>query len=191
MTEQLTFIDLCAGIGGFRLALESIGARCVYTCEKDKFARQTYAANFDTSGHPFATDPTQVDPATIPDHDILAAGFPCQPYSNAGLRQGFADHRGNIFFHIVEILRVKRPAAFILENVKGLVHHDNGNTMAVILRTLQEELGYTVHWRVLSSAPYVPQKRERVFFVGFREPTEFAWPEPPPSLGLCLGMFCR
>jgi DNA (cytosine-5)-methyltransferase 1 len=178
-----TFIDLFAGIGGFRLGLESVGARCVFSSEWDRFAQLTYAANF---GEQPAGDITKVAPEAIPDHDILVGGFPCQPFSLAGVskanalgrRHGF-EHatQGTLFFNVAKILQVKRPRAFILENVKNLVSHAKGRTFETILTTLKDELGYDVHYAVLDARKVVPQHRERIYIVGFRAPTPFKFPQ--------------
>ena len=174
MLEPLRFIDLFAGVGGFRLALESAGMRCVFTSEWDKYAQKSYAANhgIDEVIH---GDIREVDAVDIPDHDVLAAGFPCQPFSLAGVSKknslgrghGFLDEtQGTLFFNIAEILRVKRPSAFILENVKNLISHDKGRTFEVIKKVLTEDLGYQIQFRVLDAASFVPQHRERIFIVG-------------------------
>lgn len=180
-----TFIDLFAGIGGFRLAFESVGARCVFSSEWDKLAQDTYAANF---GERPAGDITQIPAEDIPDHDILTAGFPCQPFSIAGVTKhnalgnahGFAhETQGTLFFDVARIIDAKRPVAFVLENVKHLLRHDKGRTFKVMERTLRDELGYTVYHAVLDAARVVPQHRERVYLVGFREPRPFAFPDLP------------
>jgi DNA (cytosine-5)-methyltransferase 1 len=182
------FIDLFAGIGGLRLGFEAIGGECVFSSEWDRFSRETYVRNFphDDGGHEFAGDirPYGADPSRIPGFDVLLAGFPCQPFSLAGVSKknslgrshGFSDeHQGNLFFDIERILRHHRPAAFLLENVKHLERHDGGRTFEVIRRTLVEELGYHVDWKVVSSAPWVPQKRERIFIAGFRDDVAFGF----------------
>lgn len=183
-----TFIDLFAGIGGLRLGFEAIGGQCVFTSEWDRFSRQTYEANFPDAGedHEFAGDirPYGEDPSRIPAHDVLLAGFPCQPFSLAGVSKknslgrahGFlCEQQGNLFFDIARILRHHRPKAFLLENVKNLQGHDGGRTFAVIRETLEKELGYTIDFRIISSRPWVPQKRERIFIVGFREDQGFSF----------------
>jgi len=177
---SFTFIDLFAGIGGMRLGFEAAGGHCVYTSEIDKFSAQTYAANF-LCAHPIVGDITKIDAETIPDHDVLVAGFPCQSFSKGGyatklrLNQphGFADlTKGTLFFDVARILAAKRPQAFLLENVKNLVLHDKGETFKVIKRVL-EELGYQLQYRVIEGGSFVPQHRERVMIVGFREFTAF------------------
>jgi DNA (cytosine-5)-methyltransferase 1 len=180
-----TFIDLFAGIGGMRLAFEAAGGRCVYTCEWDSYARKTYAANFDIEGHPFAEDIRSIaDPADIPDHDVLVAGFPCQPFSIAGVSKknalgrphGFAcETQGTLFFDVARIIEAKRPMAILLENVKNLLSHDGGRTFQVIRRTLEDELGYGFEPKVLDAKSFVPQHRERVFIVAVRDGIAFDW----------------
>lgn len=168
------FIDLFAGIGGIRLAYQNQGGKCVFTSEWDSFAKKTYEANFGEV--PFG-DITQIDEKNIPDHDVLLGGFPCQPFSIAGVSKknslgrahGFLDKtQGTLFFDIARILKKKRPKAFMLENVKNLVSHDKGNTFKIILGTL-EELGYSVHHKVLDGKYFVPQHRERIIIIGFRK----------------------
>lgn len=177
------FIDLFAGIGGIRLAFESIGGECVFTSEWDTYAQKTYAANF-LSGHPIHGDITKIDAADIPDHDVLLGGFPCQPFSIAGVSKknalgrahGFADEtQGTLFFDVARIIAEKRPRVFLLENVKNLQSHDKGRTFAVIRRTLEEELGYQIHVKVIDGAHFVPQHRERIIIIGFRDPVHFGW----------------
>lgn len=178
------FIDLFAGIGGLRLAFEDNGGKCVFTSEYDPYAQKTYLSNFPDAADHMAGDITQVDPTEIPDHDVLLAGFPCQPFSIAGVSKknalgrahGFADEtQGTLFFDVQRIIAAKRPAAFLLENVKNLVSHDKGNTFRVIRAVLEQELGYHIHWQVLDGAHWVPQHRERILIVGFRDPTDFDW----------------
>ncbi|NHK27773.1 DNA (cytosine-5-)-methyltransferase [Parvularcula flava] len=179
------FIDLFAGIGGLRIGFEGIGGKCVFTSEWDKFSQQTYRANFqDGDDHVFAGDirPYGADPSLIPEHDVLLAGFPCQPFSIAGVSKknalgrphGFSDEtQGTLFFDIQKIIAYHRPKAFLLENVKNLQRHDKGNTFKVISSVLEKELGYRIQHRVIASNPWVPQKRERIFIVGFRDDTDF------------------
>jgi len=201
------FIDLFAGIGGLRLGFEAIGGKCVFTSEWDRWSQQTYLANFaDGEDHIMAGDirPFGENPALIPGFDVLLAGFPCQPFSLAGVskknslgrKHGFDDeHQGNLFFDIERIIRHHRPPAFLLENVKHLERHDRGRTFQVITQTLQKDLGYTIDFRVISSAPWVPQKRERIFIAGFRDDVGFSFKDfdrmiPPdaewPKLGSIL-----
>lgn len=170
---RFTFIDLFAGIGGFRIGLERAGGRCVFSSEWDRFAQVTYEANFEE--RPFG-DIRRISSDQIPRHDILAAGFPCQPFSIAGVSKkvslarptGFDDEiQGTLFFEIARILRASRPKAFLLENVKNLLHHDKGRTLAVVLSTLNK-LGYDPTFRLIDAASVVPQHRERVFIAGFR-----------------------
>ncbi len=168
-------IDLFAGIGGIRLGFEDYSCENVFSSEWDIHAQKMYEANFGEK--PFG-DINLIDPADIPDHDILLAGFPCQPFSIAGKGLGFADTRGTLFFNIEAILRAKRPQAFLLENVKRLTTHDHGQTFAVILEKLKE-LGYTVYHKVFNSLDFgVPQKRERIYIVGFLEPIHYRFPKP-------------
>lgn len=191
-SPHYTFIDLFAGIGGLRLALESAGAACVYSSEWNKFSRQTYEANF----HEVPDgDITQVAAADIPDHDILVGGFPCQPFSIAGVSKknslgratGFEDEtQGTLFFDVCRILAEKRPRAFFLENVKNLVSHDKGNTFRVI-RSALDELDYELFYRVLDAQDYVPQHRERIVLVGFDrrrygDAAEFDFDLPKPEV---------
>jgi len=180
---SFTFIDLFAGIGGLRKAMESAGGRCVFTSEWDRFAQQTYLANF-PDNRPIAGDIREVEAADIPDHDVLVAGFPCQPFSIAGVSKknalgrlhGFQDEtQGTLFFDVLRILNDRRPAAFLLENVKNLKSHDKGRTYDVIQRKLKFELGYTLHTMIIDAAHFVPQHRERIVMVGFRENTGFSW----------------
>lgn len=187
------FVDLFAGIGGIRLAFEKVGGRCVFTSEWDSYAQKTYAENF-RDGHPIAGDITQIDAADIPDHDLLLAGFPCQPFSIAGVSKknalgmahGFAcETQGTLFFDVARIIQTKQPRAFLLENVKNLLSHDKGRTFEVIRRTLTDELGYHIHWKVIDGAHFTPQHRERILIVGFREPVAFdfdALPLPPKNI---------
>ena len=175
----LRFIDLFCGIGGFRLAAEAVcrergrAAQCVFSSDIDPDAQNAYEANF---GHRPAGDITQVTADAIPDHDVLLGGFPCQAFSIIGDRKGFEDARGTLFFEVARILDARRPAAFVLENVKQLRGHDRGRTLAVILKTL-DNLGYHADWRILNALDFgLPQKRERIFIVGFREPRPFVWP---------------
>lgn len=177
------FIDLFAGIGGLRIGFQGIGGHCVFTSEWDKYSQETYSRNF-RDNHPVHGDIREFssDPGLIPEHDVLLAGFPCQPFSIAGVSKknalgrphGFlCDTQGTLFFDTAQIIDHHRPAAFLLENVKNLERHDKGQTFATIMNVLRNELGYHVQSRVISSAPWVPQKRERVFIVGFREPSSF------------------
>lgn len=181
--SHFTFIDLFAGIGGLRGGFDEIGGHCVFTSEWNKYAQQTYAANF-RDNYPINGDITKIDTRDIPDHDVLVAGFPCQPFSIAGVSKknslgrnhGFAcEAQGTLFFDVARIIKDKRPAAFLLENVKNLTSHDRGRTFDVILRTLTEELGYKVWHRVIDAKHFLPQHRERIVIVGFREDIPFSW----------------
>jgi DNA (cytosine-5)-methyltransferase 1 len=179
--EKLKFIDLFCGIGGFRVAMDeacrenNLIPECVFSSDIDKSCQDSYEANF---GHRPSGDITKVDENEIPDHDILFAGFPCQPFSIIGQMQGFSDIRGTLFFDIARIIDRKKPRAFILENVKQLVGHDHGKTLKVIMQTLRD-LGYYVQYAVLNALDYgLPQKRERVIIVGHKEPILFSFPSP-------------
>ena len=183
--SKVTFIDLFAGIGGFHLALHNVGAECVFASEWDDSARLTYETNFRKissnlfkNGN-FAGDITKVDKKSIPDFDILCAGFPCQPFSQAGFKKGFSDIRGTLFFDIAEIIRVKKPKAFFLENVRGLYSHDEGRTFETIKETLTEELGYSFHHAIVKASDHgLPQHRPRLFMVGFKNnDSEFEFPK--------------
>ena len=194
------FIDLFAGIGGLRMGFQDIGGRCVFTSEWDEKCKDTYRRNF-PDNHAIEGDirPFAAAPHRIPEHDVLLAGFPCQPFSIAGVSKknalgrphGFlCDTQGTLFFDTAQIIAHHRPSAFVLENVKNLERHDKGRTFATIMHVLTKELGYHVQHRVISSEPWVPQKRERIFIVGFREPTTFdlaALHVPPPGSGPKLG----
>lgn len=194
------FIDLFAGIGGLRMGFESIGGRCVFTSEWDAKCQETYRLNF-PDNHEIGGDIREFskNPEKVPEHDLLLGGFPCQPFSIAGVSKknalgrvhGFLDDtQGTLFFDTAQLIAHHRPAAFVLENVKNLESHDQGKTFATIIHVLREELGYHVQHRVISSEPWVPQKRERVFIVGFREPTKFnlaALEIPKPGSGPKLG----
>jgi DNA (cytosine-5)-methyltransferase 1 len=179
------FIDLFAGIGGLRSAFEdeAVGGRCVFTSEWDKYAQLTYQANH-RDNRPIDGDITKIDVDDIPAHDVLLAGFPCQPFSIAGVSKknalgrahGFLDEtQGTLFFDVARILTAHRPAAFLLENVKNLTSHDKGRTFEVIRRTLTEDLGYQVEFRVINAKHFLPQHRERIVIVGFRQATGFSW----------------
>lgn len=189
--EGFRFVDIFAGVGGLRRPFEEIGGRCVFTSEWDRFCKETYTANFPESAdsdHEFVGDirPYADKPETVPPHDVLLAGFPCQPFSIAGVSKknalgqphGFlCDTQGTLFYDLAKIIDHHRPPAFLLENVKNLERHDGGQTFATIIHVLESELGYSVKARVVDSSPWVPQKRERIFMVGFREPTAFDFDE--------------
>lgn len=190
------FIDLFAGIGGMRKAFDAAGGQCVFTSEWNKYARMTYQANYECD-HEVTGDITKIEADEIPAHDVLVAGFPCQPFSIAGVSKknslgrahGFEDKtQGTLFFDVARILAHHRPAAFLLENVKNLKGHDKGRTFRTIMETLRDELGYHVHYRIIDAQHWVPQHRERIFIVGFREDVPFdfdqlVFPEKPPVLG--------
>ena len=173
--NKFTFIDLFAGIGGLRIPFDELGGKCVFSSEWDKKAQDTYEANF--YERPYG-DITKIDSASIPDCDILLAGFPCQAFSIIGKMSGFNESRGTLFFNIEMILKDKKPSAFLLENVKQLKTHDKGKTFSIIKQHLQE-IGYHIHTTVLNALDFgLPQKRERTFIVGFRENIAFSFPKP-------------
>ncbi len=180
MVDTLKYIDLFCGIGGFRIAMDDacqnngIEPKSVFSSDIDDKCRKEYKANFNQTPR---GDITEIKSNAIPDHDVLLAGFPCQPFSIIGKMRGFEDTRGTLFFDIARILKEKRPSAFILENVKLLIGHNKGDTLRRILETVRG-LDYTVDYTVLNALDFgLPQKRERVFIAGFREPCEFNWPE--------------
>ena len=180
--KDYKFIDLFAGLGGFRLALESLGAKCVYSSEWDKFAQEVYRQNFHETPD---GDITKVDENAIPNHDILCAGFPCQPFSISGKQKGFKDSRGTLFFDIARIVKCKKPKIVFMENVKNFISHDNGRTLEVVKATM-EELGYSFNHKILNAVDYgMPQKRERVYMVCFRNDlivSKFKYPKPKQLL---------
>jgi DNA (cytosine-5)-methyltransferase 1 len=173
--QRLRGIDLFCGIGGFRLAMERNNIDCVFSSDIDSFAQKTYAENF---GEKPYGDITKIDASEIPLFDILTAGFPCQPFSYSGLNQGFEDKtRGTLFFDVLRIIEYHQPKMFFLENVKGLKSHSNGETLQIILKSLEEQ-GYTVKWKVLNSLDFgLPQARERWYCVGYKENIDFQFPE--------------
>ncbi|MCX6793409.1 MAG: DNA cytosine methyltransferase [Candidatus Falkowbacteria bacterium] len=186
--KKYTFIDLFAGIGGFHFAFHNVGADCVFASEWDEPARKTYQANFEkvspklfSSGN-FVGDITKIDKKSIPDFDILTGGFPCQPFSQAGFKRGFEDTRGTLFYDIAEIIRVKKPKAFFIENVKHLYAHDNGKTFETIKKIITEELGYSFYHNIVKASEHgLPQNRPRLFMIGFRDkkiPFEFPKKRP-------------
>ena len=181
--NRFRFIDLFAGVGGIRLGFESHGGECVFTSEWNDFSKKTYIENFGDH-HPFVGDIVPYPADEVPDHDLLLGGFPCQPFSIAGVSKknslgrphGFeCTTQGTLFFDVARIIATKRPKAFLLENVKNLLSHDKGNTFEVILKTLRDELKYDVHYKVIDGQHFTPQHRERIIIVGFREKTEFSW----------------
>ncbi len=190
---EFTFIDLFAGIGGIRLGFEAHGGKCIFTSEWDSYAQKTYSANF-CDEHQIAGDITTIDATTIPNHDVLLAGFPCQPFSIAGVSKknslgkphGFeCTTQGTLFFDVARIIAEKRPKAFLLENVKNLLSHDKGNTFKVIKETLEKQLGYIVTYKVIDGQHFVPQHRERILIVGFLKETGFNWDDVKlPIIGL-------
>lgn len=184
---MVRFIDLFAGIGGIRMGFEQAFAaedpKTVFVSEWNKFSNKTYKANFQ-DGFEIVGDITQVPSEDIPDHDILLAGFPCQPFSIAGVSKknsmgrptGFQDKtQGTLFFEVARIIDAKRPKAFLLENVKNLVSHNHGNTFDVIMSVLTEDLGYHVHWKIIDGKNWTPQHRERIYIAGFRNDVDFSW----------------
>lgn len=194
--ETFTFIDLFAGIGGLRRGFESIGGKCLFTSEWNDWSRKTYVANFqDPDEHQFVGDITAVEAKDIPTHDVLLAGFPCQPFSIAGVskknalgrQHGFrCESQGTLFFDVARIIEHHRPRAFLLENVKNLVNHDKGQTFRVIHDTLKNDLGYHLHWKVIDAKSFVPQHRERIFIVGYRDKNQFTFDDlllPSPLTG--------
>tara|TARA_Y100000768_G_scaffold387212_1_gene377738 strand:+ start:1940 stop:2857 length:918 start_codon:yes stop_codon:yes gene_type:complete len=179
MKTKFKFIDLFAGIGGIRIPFEELGGKCVFSSEWDKFSQKTYEANFGEIPH---GDITKIEEKEIPRHDLLVGGFPCQAFSQAGLKKGFKDTRGTMFFEIARILDYHKPKALLLENVKGLRGHDKGKTFKVIISTLNE-LGYqTIETTVLNARDFgLPQNRERIFIVALRDYVYFQFPEPPKT----------
>lgn len=174
---SFTFIDLFAGIGGIRIPFDELGGKCVFTSEWDKFCKITYQANFGEIPH---GDITQIDPEEIPKFDLLLAGFPCQPFSHAGLKKGFNDTRGTLFFNIAKIIEFHKPKVVFLENVKGFLSHDGGKTFATVKKVLEEDLGYNVFYQVHNAKDFgVPQNRERVFIIALRDHNDFTFAEPP------------
>lgn len=188
LRQAFRFIDLFAGIGGLRRGFDAIGGKCVFTSEWNVYAQQTYQANYDDGdNHIMAGDIRTVNLKDIPGHDILLAGFPCQPFSIAGRKLGFAcDTQGTLFFDVARIIAHSRPYAFLLENVKNLASHDKGKTFQIIRETLKSELGYHIHWKVIDAKSFVPQHRERIFIAGFREDNGFTFDSlvlPNPLVG--------
>jgi len=193
--NKYTFIDLFAGIGGFHYAFHNLGAKCVFASEWDDHARKTYEHNFreiqpelfeeglfSKGKSLFAGDITKVNKKSIPDFDILTGGFPCQPFSQAGFKKGFSDTRGTLFYDIAEIIKVKKPKAFFLENVRHLYNHDNGKTFETIKNILTEELGYSLHHNIVKASEHgLPQNRPRLFMIGFRKKKiPFDFPDKKP-----------
>lgn len=177
--QKFTFIDLFAGIGGMRLAFERAGGKCVFSSEWDKFAQLTYQSNFGETPH---GDITKIPTRDIPKHDVLLAGFPCQPFSHAGLKKGFSDTRGTLFFDIARIIEERKPSLVLLENVKGFKNHDGGRTFKVIQETL-DGIGYNVFAKILNASDFgLPQNRERIFIVCVNrkkvKSRDFKFPEP-------------
>ncbi len=184
--NRYRFIDLFAGIGGFHIAFSNVGAKCVFASEWDKNARKTYEHNFYRSDPElfehgmFAGDITKVLPNDMPDFDILTGGFPCQPFSQAGFKKGFEDSRGTLFFNVANIIRVKQPEAFFIENVRHLLNHDNGRTFRTIKKIIEDDLGYSFYHKIVKASDFgLPQHRPRLFMVGFRDnKIPFEFPKP-------------
>ena len=200
LSKAFTFVDLFAGIGGLRKGFEPIGGRCIFTCEWDHYSQKTYRANFPDDEHEVAGDIREVIRAgIIPHHDVLLAGFPCQPFSIAGVSKknalkrphGFAcEAQGTLFHDVARIIQSHRPKAFVLENVKNLLNHDKGRTFKIIDNVLRNELGYQIRYKVIDARSWVPQHRERIFIVGFREANDFTFDDmitPDPLRGPRLG----
>jgi DNA (cytosine-5)-methyltransferase 1 len=199
MPDNFTFIDLFAGIGGIRRGFDKAGGKCVFTSEWNEWSQKTYKANFGDD-HEINGDITKIDAKDVPAHDVLLAGFPCQPFSIAGVSSrnalgrphGFeCTTQGTLFFDVARIIAEKRPKAFLLENVKNLISHDKGSTFRVIMETLRDELGYVVQAKVIDARHFVPQHRERIVIVGFKEDTGFSFdnlrvPEQGPRLSSIL-----
>jgi DNA (cytosine-5)-methyltransferase 1 len=174
--SKFTFIDLFAGIGGIRMGFEDIGGECVFTSEWDESAKKTYQENFKEI--PYG-DITKIEPEEIPKFDLLLAGFPCQPFSQAGLKKGFDDTRGTLFFDILRIIKHHKPKVVFLENVRNLATHDKGNTLKVIIRNL-EKSGYTVYYDLFNAKDFgVPQNRVRIYIIAFKNKINFEFPKPP------------
>lgn len=189
--KEIKFIDLFCGIGGFRIAAEEVFKvnefipKCVFSSDIDLYAQESYSSNF---GDYPKGDITKISEYDIPDHDILFAGFPCQPFSIIGMGRGFKDARGTLFFDIARIINAKRPKAFLLENVKQLASHQNGKTLTTILNILKD-LGYHVDWRILNALDYgLPQKRERIFIVGYERFIEYQWPSKTNKIASLSGV---
>jgi len=177
--NNFTFIDLFAGIGGIRIGFEDAGGECIFSSEWNEQARKTYQANFKEIPN---GDITKIEPEEIPNFDILLAGFPCQPFSQAGLKKGFDDTRGTLFFDVARIVKHHRPSVVFLENVRNLRSHDKGNTLKVIIKTL-EDLGYTVFHELYNAKNFgVPQNRVRIYIIAFRDKVSFEFPKEPNML---------
>lgn len=188
MPKKFKFIDLFAGIGGFHMAFHNVGAECVFVSEWDEAARKTYKANFEKvspdifidEDNLFVGDITKINAHDIPDFDILTGGFPCQPFSQAGLKKGFNEARGTLFFDVARILKAKQPSAFFLENVRGLLSHNGDKTFDTIRRILTDDLGYSFYYKIVRASDFgVPQHRPRLYMVGFKDKSiDFHFPEP-------------
>ncbi len=180
--KSFTFIDLFAGIGGFHLAAKQNNGKCIFACEIDRAARQTYQLNHKIDKNIFAEDITKILVDDIPKHDVLFAGFPCQPFSQAGLKSGFDDIRGTLFFHIANIIKNKQPKAFFLENVRYLLNHNSGKTFTKINEVITQELGYSLSYKVVKASDFgLPQHRPRLFMIGFKDTNiKFDFPDKIP-----------
>jgi len=165
VASSFTFSDICCGMGGFRVSLESFGGKCLFSCDSDKFVNKTYLENY---GEECLSDITQMDLNSIPYTDVICAGFPCQPFSNSGLRKGFEDERGSVIFSIVELVKIKKPIVVFLENVRGILSHDKGNTFKSI-ENLFLNIGYTFDYKLIDSREWIPQSRNRVYMVAVRK----------------------
>ncbi len=184
-TKPITFIDLFAGIGGFHIALHNLGLDCVFAYEWDNKARETYEYNNKILSpelfqkEKFVGDITKINPADIPDFDILCAGFPCQPFSQAGFKKGFEEVRGTLFFNIVDIIKSKQPKAFFLENIRHLLNYDDGKTFNLIKDIITNRLGYSFNYKIIKASDFgLPQHRARLLMVGFKDGKEFEFPDP-------------
>lgn len=198
MNKKFKYVDLFAGIGGFHIAMDKLGGECVFACEIDKNCRLTYTENFNSKSSKiftnllpnnfFATDITKVEPKDIPDSDIICAGFPCQPFSQAGFKKGFEDTRGTLFFNVANIIKIKKPKVVFLENVRGLLKHDNSNTFNVIKNTV-EQLGYTMFYKIIKASDFnIPQYRPRLYMICFRNDTDFSKFDFPKPIKLTTTM---
>ena len=186
---KFKFIDLFAGIGGFHIAMSNLGGKCVFASEIDAHARKTYVHNFDINEKDFNHDITKMNIKKIPEFDVLCAGFPCQPFSQAGKKKGFDDHRGNLFFNIADIINKKKPNAFFLENVRGIRSHDYGNTFATIKDIIENRLGYSFYSKIIKASDFgLPQLRPRTFMVGFKNDDDKAFEFPLPQEKLRYNM---
>jgi len=181
---MFTFVDVFAGFGGIRQGMEKAGFKCIWSCENDEYARKAYKVLY--GREPEGCNIEDVRISDLPEFDVLCAGFPCQPFSVAGHQLGFKDTRGTLFFYLAELLRIKHPKAFLLENVENLKNHDGGRTFKIIMKTLRN-LGYTVYFKVLNGNGWKPQNRPRIFIVGFRDGLSFEFPVQPEPVKESIG----